>query len=375
MTQISKPTPRFGRLIALVTGAALAILTLPRAYAGDGGSIESTFDQTFAQQPRRTQAMSSVAPVAPAALPRRSASGLVASSTYAAPPPSFAPTLVPGSLAARVAMLANAGQGRIGVAAVDLTSGRSLQVLGDQPFPLASTIKVAIAATFLDGVDRGVYNLNTQYPLMMPMPSRKFAGVVAPVRPGAMLSALSLMDLALTRSDNQAADALLAAVGGPRAVNVWLRRTGNSGIHMDRDIATLVRDDGAVNPAVTIDRRDSTTPLAMVQLMSGLYRGQWLSASSQQVLLGTMGRCITGRHRLRAELPEGAMIAHKTGTLSNTASDVGIMSLPGGRSIAVAVYVTGQGTKAARDARIAVIARAIYDGYSEESLALNRTAR
>ncbi len=344
---LKERTGPIARLVALVAGISVAIATLPGAHAGDSSMFESTFDQTFVARAANT----SVTPTAPAALPDGSRGT---------------------SFAARIAALASAGQGRIGVAAIDLSSGKSLAVLGDQPFPFASTIKVAIAATFLDGVDRGVYSLNAQYPLMVPLPSRKFAGPVAPVRPGAMLSALTLMELALTRSDNQAADALLAAVGGPRAVNAWLRRTGNMGIHMDRDIATLVRDDGAVNPAVTIDRRDSTTPVAMAQMLSGLYRGQWLRPASQVALLGAMTRCITGRHRLRAELPEGTVIAHKTGTLSNTASDVGIISMPGGRPIAVAVYVTGQLSKAARDARIAAIARAIYDGYAAEGVALTR---
>ena len=77
---------------------------------------------------------------------------------------------------------------------------------------------------------------------------------------------------------------------------------------------------------------------------------------------------------MRAELPEGVTIAHKTGTLSNTSSDVGIITMPDGRAMAVAIYVTGQGGHAARDERIATIARAIYDGYAAEPIPLTRTA-
>jgi beta-lactamase class A len=62
-------------------------------------------------------------------------------------------------------------------------------------------------------------------------------------------------------------------------------------------------------------------------------------------------------------LPDDAQVAHKTGTLNNTASDIGIIHTPDGRAIAMAIYVTGQGSKPARDAKIASIARAIYDGY------------
>jgi beta-lactamase class A len=67
-------------------------------------------------------------------------------------------------------------------------------------------------------------------------------------------------------------------------------------------------------------------------------------------------------------------VLHKTGTLSNTASDVGIIHTPDGRVLAVAIYVTGQGSKQDRDARIATIARTLYDGYLSEGSGVRRSA-
>lgn len=274
----------------------------------------------------------------------------------------------------RLAAIANASQGRIGVAAVDLSSGRAVDVLGSQRFPMASTSKVAIAAAFLEGVDKGRWSLTSEFPLLVPVQSAPFSTAVAPVREGAYLSARQLIDLMLTRSNNQATDALLRVVGGPRAVNDWVRRAGIAEWNIDRDIATLVRDDGALDPASVIDARDSATPKAMVDLLSGIYQGRWLSASSRSFLMDTMGRCITGKRRIPAELPEGVMVAHKTGSLNNTSSDVGIIQTADGRAYAVAIYVTGQGSRPAREARIASIARAIYDGYQSESPSYRRTA-
>ncbi|WP_229813941.1 serine hydrolase [Novosphingobium colocasiae] len=271
--------------------------------------------------------------------------------------------------------LANAGRGRIGVAAMDLATGRSVDVLGDQRFPMASTSKIAIAATFLEGVDKGRWSLTSEFPLMVPVPSAPFSTPVAPVRAGQYLSATQLIELMLTRSNNYATDALLKVVGGPQAVNEWVRRAGIEDFHIDRDIATLVRDDGAIDPAQVIDKRDSATPRAMVQLVSGLYRGAWLSDSSRSVLLGAMGRCLTGKHRIPAMMPAGVSVAHKTGSLNNTSSDVGIIQTPDGRAYAVAIYVTGQGGRPGREERIASIAKAIFDGYeSEPSSGFRRTA-
>ena len=266
-------------------------------------------------------------------------------------------------LEATVAQIANGSAGRIGVYAVDLASGREVSVLGNQRFPMASTSKIAIAATFLEGVEKGRWSLTSEFPLMVPVASPRFSGSKAPVRPGQYMKAIDLIEIMITRSSNPATDALLAVVGGPAAVNNWASRNGISDFNNTRDIATLVRDDVEVDPAQRIDVRDSATPQAMVQLLAGLYQGKFLKESSRKVILGAMERCRTGTRRIPGMLPDGARVAHKTGTLSNTASDIGIIHTPDGRAIAVAIYVTGQGSKPARDAKIASIARALYDGY------------
>ena len=262
--------------------------------------------------------------------------------------------------------LAAGDRGRIGVAAIDLSTGHEVAILGDQRFPMASTSKIAIAATYLEGVDKGRWTLTREWPLLVPTGSKPFSSKVAPVKAGQHMSALELIDLMITRSSNPATDALLAAVGGPAAVNDWARRAGIQGFNLTRDIATLVRDDGEYDPATYVDIRDSSTPRDMVRLLTGLYQGKWLSAKSRNVIIDAMERCRTGTRRIPALLPAGVTVAHKTGSLNNTSSDVGILTAPDGRSIAVAIYVTGQGSRANREAKIASIARAIYDGYAQD---------
>jgi beta-lactamase class A len=265
-----------------------------------------------------------------------------------------------------IARLADGSDGRIGVAAFDMKTGREVAVLGDQRFPMASTSKIAIAATYLEGVDQGRWSLSSEWPLMIPTRSAKFSSTVAPVRKGNYMSARELIDLMITRSSNPATDAILAAVGGPSAVNDWARRSGIEEFTLTRDIATLVRDDGEVDPAMQVDYRDSATPMAMVQLLTGLYQGKWLTPNSRSVIIDAMERCRTGRRRIPALMPASAKVAHKTGSLNNTSSDVGVLTAPDGRRIAVAIYVTGQGSRSARENRIASIARALYDGFTTQ---------
>lgn len=279
----------------------------------------------------------------------------------------------------RIAELADGSDGRIGVAAIDLATGEQISVLGDQRFPMASTSKIAIAATFLEGVDQGRWSLTSEFPLLWAVRSQPFSTAAAPVREGEYMAAIDLIDLMLTRSSNPATDALLAAVGGPQAVTDWAHRAGLTDFSIDRDIATLVRDDREFDPATHIDMRDSATPETMVRLLAGIYQGEWLSSESRHVILDAMERCRTGRRRIRAGMPEGVTVAHKTGTLNRLAGDIGIIEMPDGRAIAMAIYVTGQSAsqadenanksraRALRDARIASIARAIYDGYATQA--------
>ncbi|MCX7284589.1 MAG: class A beta-lactamase-related serine hydrolase [Novosphingobium sp.] len=264
----------------------------------------------------------------------------------------------------QIAAIAAEGRGRIGVAAMDLDGGGQILVNGDMPFPMASTAKIAVAATFLEQVEKGNYSLDQQFPMMLRVAEKGTFSPEAPLRPGTVMTAQSLMELMITRSNNEATDGLIKAVGGFENVNRWLTRNGIAGQRLDHTMATLVRDDGKVDPARVIDTRTSSTPRSMIALLAAIDRGGALSPESRAVLLDTMTRTSTGKTRIRAGLPEGTLVAHKTGTLSGVTDDVGIVRLPDGRHLAVAFFVTGPEGHAAHAKLIARMMRTIYDGYS-----------
>jgi len=323
-----RPIVRFAAALALVFATAIA--PVHAAHAQD--QFEQAFDATFGTETRT--------------------------------PRDYTPQAT-SPFHRQISRLADGSEGRIGVAAIDLSTGEAVSVLGDQRFPMASTSKIAIAATFLEMVDKGQASLTSEYPLMVPVRSQPFSTAVAPVRRGEYKSALELIELMITRSSNPSTDAMIAAVGGVDKVNDWARRAGINDFKLSRDIATLVRDDGEFNPAVHIDERDSASPEAMVKLLSGIYQGKWLSPSDRKRIIGAMERCRTGTRRIPAMMPDNVTVAHKTGSLNNTSSDIGLLTAPDGRVIALAIYVTGQGARLNRERRIANIARAIYDGYTE----------
>jgi len=222
----------------------------------------------------------------------------------------------------------------VGIAALDLNSGETVSIKGNTPFPMASTVKVAVAALYLAQVDNGRRSLDD-------------------VIDGQ--SARSLMRRMLVHSDNQATDILLADLGGPRAVHDWLQNNGVKGLRVDRTISELLRSKRDL-----WDRRDSSTPVAMVDLLKRIYRAELIKPQSRNFLLDLMAQCQTGRNRMKAGLPSGTPVEHKTGTLDGLADDVGFITMPDGHRVAVAIFTRG-GTD--RPRTIAETARVIYDGF------------
>lgn len=279
-------------------------------------------------------------------------------------PPATAQDARDAFIQQQVEAIVGEGKGRIGVAAMDLDGGGQIFVNADQPFPMASTAKIAVAATFLKGVEEGRFRLDQQFPVMVPV--REPAGArsaIAPLTAGNVLTAQTMMEMMITRSNNEATDGLLQVIGGPQAVNRWLATVGIAGQQLDHTMATLVRDDGQIDPAKVIDVRTSSTPRAMLALLGAIDKGGVLSETSRAVLLGSMSRTSTGSRRIRAGVPAGTLVAHKTGTLSGVTDDVGIIRMPDGRHVAVVVFVTGPEGHRAHDGLIARITSVIYNGY------------
>jgi beta-lactamase class A len=238
----------------------------------------------------------------------------------------------------RLAAMASENPGEFGIAAMDLETGRTVSFNGSEAFPMASTMKIAVAAAYLAEVDAGRRSLDD---------------------PVGGSTAGALMDAMITRSDNRATDLLMATLGGPVLIDRWLRRHGLQGIRVDRTIAQLLSARRDLR-----DLRDSSTPTAMLGLLRVIASGDALKPGSRSILLDMMARCRTGSNRIRGILPVGARVENKTGTLSGYTGDVGYLISPTGRRIAVAFFARGGEN---RPAVIATAARMIYDGFTADA--------
>lgn len=256
---------------------------------------------------------------------------------FAAPPAAAADSVELQHLEQRLTTTALENPGEYGMAALDLTTGGVVSVNGHRSFPMASTMKIAVAAAYLAEVDAGRRSLYD---------------------PIGHATAVSLIDRMMVRSDNRATDLLIATLGGPGAVDYWLRAQGLSGIRVDRNIAQLLGDRRDL-----WDIRDSSTPVAMLELLRLIDSDRALAPQSRALLLDMMRRCATGSNRIRGLMPYGAQVENKTGTLNQYTSDVGFLTLPDGRRVAVVFFARGGDN---RPAVIATAARAIYDTFSTQ---------
>lgn len=242
----------------------------------------------------------------------------------------------------------------LGVAAIDVLDGRALGHRADERFPLASTFKLPLAAAVLARADAG-------HPLPQRLhvapndvlddsPVVKRALEDAPR--GTELSIEQLCAAAIEESDNTAAALLLHALGGPPALNAYLRATGDRATH-------IAHGEPKINDATFGSATDTTTPRAMAELLERLVLGRLLTSGSTARLLGWMRACKTGGDRLRAGAPHTWNVGDKTGTAAHATNDVGILFVPTGPPIVVAAYVYGgpSGT-ADRDRALAEVARA-----------------
>lgn len=291
-----------------------------------------------------------------------------------------------------IAELSRGAGGVVGVVAWRLDgAGPRILVNGGERFPMASTFKVAVAGAVFAAVDAGRLTLD-QMTVIDPadyVPSAVIADRF--IHAGVSLSAHNLLELMLTQSDNTATDVLMRLAGGPQAVTDWVKRQGVLDQRIDRDTAGLLRDffglpagpfqevlvaaaqaDPALeerglhpNPSFDDDPRDTSTPAAMAELLTRIFNGQALSASSTTALVEIMQRCRTGEARLRGRLPAGTVVANKTGTIGGTVNDVGVITLPSNKGkIAIAVFIKKSELPIEkRERAIAEIARSVRDYY------------
>jgi beta-lactamase class A len=275
--------------------------------------------------------------------------------------------LAQDSLRSQIVQIAKSAKGIVGVSILGIESRDTLNYNGNARLVMHSVMKFPIAMTVLNLVDKGKYKLDKKFKVGKgDLP----AGTWSPLRDkypdGTEIALSDLLSYMVSQSDNNACDFLLKKLGGPEVVENYIQSLGISGI-------SIVASEGDMAKAWEVQYTNWCKPADVVHLLDLFYQGKVLSKTSNDFLWRIMTETSTGPNRIKGLLPKDAVVAHKTGSsgtndekLTPATNDVGIIVLPNGKHLAIAVFVcNSKADEATRDKVIAQIAKAAWDFYGQ----------
>lgn len=306
--------------------------------------------------------------------------------------------------------------GDIGVYVRHLGRDESFSYRAEEPWYLASGVKVPVAIAVMRAVERGELSLDTRVTLL----ETDFvdgAGGTNAFRAGTRLRVSWLLEQMIVHSDNTASDVLIRTVGidrvnlaaaelgsvdgmrittladvrrlaygqlhpsasGLRSPDLFaLQRAGTGQARVRRLVQLLAITPGdllrpdldSAFEAYYATHANSATLVDFGRMLAALSEGRALGPEGTRYLLDVMARVQTGARRIRAGLPADARFEHKTGTQHRRTCDLGIATVPSqvrDRSPARVVIAacargtaTAAGERALRDVGAAVTASGVF---------------
>lgn len=229
---------------------------------------------------------------------------------------------------------------KLGFAFYDFSTGDTLSINGSNHLPMQSVFKFPIALSMLHEVDSKHYKLNQKiYIRKSDLRPGLWSPIAEKYPTGDIELPLSeIIKYTVSLSDNVGCDLLLNILGGPLHVNRYIHNAGVTDI-------CIKNSEQEIQSLWSVQFENWTTPKAMIQLLRLFNDKELLMPDTHTFLWNVMAETSTGS--IRNKLPQNAIVAHKTGTsgynsqkVSAATNDVGIMSLPDGREIAFAIFVT-----------------------------------
>ncbi|AZA99396.1 class A beta-lactamase, subclass A2 [Chryseobacterium joostei] len=254
----------------------------------------------------------------------------------------------------------------VGVSIMEIPKKEVVQINGNKFYPMLSTVKFHIALAILHKVEKGELSLqqkiyikkeelleNTWSPFQKEHPEGNIE-----------LTLEETMKWMVSYSDNNLTDILLRLIGGPEPVQKFINsknfviKNNEEDMHKDWDSQFI----------------NTITPNEANRLLEKFYNGKLLNKEHTKWLYTAMLNNASGAKRLKAHLPKGVKIAHRTGTsftnesgMTGAINDFGIIELSDKKRIYIAVFVHDTYEKFENaEAIIADISKATYDYYNKK---------
>lgn len=265
------------------------------------------------------------------------------------------------ALKAKIENLLKSLEAKVGLSILHIETKDTLSYNGNTRLPMLSVYKFPIAMAVLNEVDKGRLKMEQQVviakELIHPGDLETFSIKNFPQGKVTIETLLSMM---LVHGSNTACDILLKEMNGPEAVQQYVQQLGIGNM-------IIASSEWDIQNDPDIKYKNWSTANEMVKLLAIANKKNVLSKSSYTFLWEKMTATVTGPNRIKGMLPKDTPVAHRTGTSGNGYNDAGIITLPGGDHIAIAVFISEvKEYPATCDQVIAQISKLMYDYYSDQ---------
>jgi beta-lactamase class A len=228
----------------------------------------------------------------------------------------------------------------LGVSVKGIEDKDTLSINGNKEMPMLSVFKFHIALAVLNQVDKGKLKLNQKFLIKK---EELLPETWSPIREeypeGNMpLTLDQLLRYTVSHSDNNGCDILLRIIGGAPVVQKFINQQGIKDF-------TIKLNEQQMNTFESYFINTST-PLATTDLLEKFYKGKVLKKETTKYLYQIMVETSRGLTWMKAGLPAGTELAHRTGisgrneqNLRAAMNDVGIIKLPNGKHVILSVYL------------------------------------
>ena len=240
-------------------------------------------------------------------------------------------------------------KGNVAVSIKDLRSGKEIKINADMEFPSASIIKIAIMSELFNKINEGVYRLDDVIEIKEEMKTGG-DGILKELSYGHRFTLIEICTLMIIVSDNMATNILIDLLSMDK-INSCIKKLGMKKTRLQRKMMDSL--------AVKEGRNNFTSAEDFSLVLELIYRGENANEVYSNIMLNILKKQQV-RGRLDLYLPEGVLIAHKTGDLDNLEHDGGIVFLPEKEYIICVLTNEVNSNKDGREI-IGEISRMVYD--------------
>lgn len=258
----------------------------------------------------------------------------------------------------------------VGVSIIGNNGKDTLSLHGDRRFPMQSVFKFHIALAVLSEIDKGNLSLDKEIEIkkedLLP---EDFWSPLRDENPyGGSFTIEKLIQYSVSHSDNTACDVLIHLIGTPKTVEEYIKKCGIDDIQ-------ITFNEEQMQAKWENMFQNWTTPKAASETLKLFYenKSNLLSKTSYDFFWKTNKETSTGKNRIKGQLPEKTVVAHKTGWsgtnketgITAAVNNIGIVFLPNGEYFIICIFVSESKEDFDTNEKIiADIAKATYDFYT-----------